>query len=290
MGASFDCGAATTYIEKLICSDDTLNQADEEMAASYKSALVIDSATKDMQVKWLTEVRNKCRDANCLTDAYLDQLSMLERIVSSHKMIALKSLQQNGSDHKEVADQGSTTKSGRDPISDTVLYAFVAAASLLIIMVINGVRLGLTDKMIFYDTGWDLLGTLLIWILPVLLSFPVLLINVPPEGQGGAHVGEAHGWLFVIPFVIGLGMLVWTFIKSLRQNGLSFGSLCVATSKIALSWLVFFYWGQANSQKTTWRARANALIFLSLLAWLMSCLVNGARVRQERLDFQTVSA
>ena len=37
--AGFDCGKATTGVEKTICSDPALSKADEELARAYKAAL-----------------------------------------------------------------------------------------------------------------------------------------------------------------------------------------------------------------------------------------------------------
>lgn len=67
--ASFDCGKATSKIEKLICGDDELSKIDETLSEAYLQALKKSEdkqkATK-YQRQWLKEVRNTCQDAECI--------------------------------------------------------------------------------------------------------------------------------------------------------------------------------------------------------------------------------
>ncbi len=37
--ASFDCAKASTQVERLICSDESLSKLDEQLSGSYKQAL-----------------------------------------------------------------------------------------------------------------------------------------------------------------------------------------------------------------------------------------------------------
>ncbi len=67
--ASFDCAKASTSIEKIICSDENASRTDMELSNAYKSALNISknkAALKQQQRKWLKEVRNSCKDVECL--------------------------------------------------------------------------------------------------------------------------------------------------------------------------------------------------------------------------------
>lgn len=60
--ASFDCGKASTTVEKLICSNDQLSKLDEELAEIYGSAAKEEkggSEIKNSQRVWL-ESRNNC--------------------------------------------------------------------------------------------------------------------------------------------------------------------------------------------------------------------------------------
>ncbi len=71
-GASFDCAKARSKVEHLICETSEISKLDEDLAASYKSALQ-DPATaklvKRTQELWLNK-RNVCSNAECVGDAY----------------------------------------------------------------------------------------------------------------------------------------------------------------------------------------------------------------------------
>lgn len=76
---SFDCGKASTFSEKAICSDPLLGKLDGALSENYNHMLasdIGDGARNDLkttQKKWLTE-RNKCTNNQCLTDAYRKRL------------------------------------------------------------------------------------------------------------------------------------------------------------------------------------------------------------------------
>ncbi len=77
--ASFDCGKAETKIEKLICDDIELSKLDEELTASYRSALQdaeLAAPIKLGQKQWIME-RNTCNDVVCLRNAYKERISKL---------------------------------------------------------------------------------------------------------------------------------------------------------------------------------------------------------------------
>lgn len=81
--ASFDCGRASTKVEKMICSDSELSRLDCEMADIYKKALPKApdlTVVKKQQKDWLKE-RNHCTDRRCLNDQYQLRLGELQRIV-----------------------------------------------------------------------------------------------------------------------------------------------------------------------------------------------------------------
>ena len=86
--ASFDCGKATTLVEKTICADAQLSARDDALMEAYKHALV---ETKDanllkaVQRAWLKNVRNKCQDVTCLFSAYDQRIAEL---VSKTKTMA----------------------------------------------------------------------------------------------------------------------------------------------------------------------------------------------------------
>lgn len=78
--ASFDCAQASTHVERMICSDPTLSDLDKRVALAYRAAASGRDAatTRAGQRRWLSEVRDKCADVPCLTEAYSARLGALE--------------------------------------------------------------------------------------------------------------------------------------------------------------------------------------------------------------------
>lgn len=77
--ASFDCKAAASRIELLICHDADLNSLDSQLEGAYLGALDRSNhpaQVKDLQLVWLKR-RDACADAKCLTAAYLKQVGLL---------------------------------------------------------------------------------------------------------------------------------------------------------------------------------------------------------------------
>jgi uncharacterized protein len=80
--ASFDCGKASTTVEKLICGNAKLSSLDSTMASTYKN--LINHSGKADEIKaeqrqWLTE-RNACTDNACLQTKYEQRLIQLAEI------------------------------------------------------------------------------------------------------------------------------------------------------------------------------------------------------------------
>jgi uncharacterized protein len=80
--ASFDCGKATSEVEKLICGDDELSILDESLNKAYLKALERPDIRKQMiesQRQWLKNERNACKNAECLKKAYETRIDELIR-------------------------------------------------------------------------------------------------------------------------------------------------------------------------------------------------------------------
>jgi len=78
--ASFDCGKASTDVEKLICADSQASALDGELAQAYQKALAgsaSPAALKAAQKSWLAKVRNPCKDSACLIRAYQRRIKAL---------------------------------------------------------------------------------------------------------------------------------------------------------------------------------------------------------------------
>lgn len=70
--ASFDCSRARSLPERMICGDMMVFEMDDRLAAAYASALQIAPSPdrlRSEQRQWMAE-RNRCSDAECLTEAY----------------------------------------------------------------------------------------------------------------------------------------------------------------------------------------------------------------------------
>jgi len=74
--ASFDCGKATTKVEKMICADAELSKLDEEITRKYSQAkkdLQNASWFAEQQRLWLQH-RDTCQDRGCLESSYRQRL------------------------------------------------------------------------------------------------------------------------------------------------------------------------------------------------------------------------
>lgn len=81
-GASFDCSKAQTTVEKLICSDQALSSLDEDLRTSYSEMQLNLTPNKakslvSAQRKWIKDVRNKCADVECLSNAYTARIKQI---------------------------------------------------------------------------------------------------------------------------------------------------------------------------------------------------------------------
>jgi uncharacterized protein YecT (DUF1311 family) len=78
IAAGFDCGKASTVVEKMICADQRLSALDGKLAQLYASALAgaeDPDALRGEQRAWLQKARNRCRDQECLAQAYESQIA-----------------------------------------------------------------------------------------------------------------------------------------------------------------------------------------------------------------------
>lgn len=79
-GPSFDCKRATTKIERLICSSAALSRLDSEVGAAFKQAqgrYLNPKVLRDLQRRWLLDVRNAAASASALDDVYTARLKEL---------------------------------------------------------------------------------------------------------------------------------------------------------------------------------------------------------------------
>lgn len=84
--ASFDCARASTLVEQAICNDPELSGLDDSLSDAYRDALqqAPDPAlVQATQRRWLSQVRNSCRNAACLRSAYRTRLTELAALTPS---------------------------------------------------------------------------------------------------------------------------------------------------------------------------------------------------------------
>jgi len=79
--AGFDCSKAASREEKLICGNQQLSSADEELAGTYRAALESlpdKEGLKKEQQGWIRNERNACRDAVAMLSVYKSRIAALE--------------------------------------------------------------------------------------------------------------------------------------------------------------------------------------------------------------------
>jgi uncharacterized protein YecT (DUF1311 family) len=83
--ASFDCGKASSEVEKIICGDEELSSLDEALNKAYRQALertLFKNQTIRSQKHWLKYVRDQCQNSECIRKAYQARIRDLEFLSS----------------------------------------------------------------------------------------------------------------------------------------------------------------------------------------------------------------
>lgn len=112
--ASFDCGIASSNIEKVICGDAELSKSDEDLAAAYAKALKETSdpaAIKRQQREWLADVRRRCADATCLRLAYSARIAQLASGRKPQEITVGDVQQQNGISYRRLSALNGAVRS-----------------------------------------------------------------------------------------------------------------------------------------------------------------------------------
>ncbi|WP_230953220.1 lysozyme inhibitor LprI family protein [Burkholderia stagnalis] len=101
---SFDCAKAQTSVERLICANPDLVKLDETVNRGFVAMQLVqskeisyqDPVRKD-QINWIRNVRNKCVNSECLTDAYRARVQYIKgRISSTYPSYPEKEPEQDG--------------------------------------------------------------------------------------------------------------------------------------------------------------------------------------------------
>ena len=159
------------------------------------------------------------------------------------------------------------------------LLALIAAGVLLV--------LGLKGRVVIYNNGGDLALNFGIVLIP-LVALLCISASAPPDEAGRAARDAYYAQSWISGAMIGslIGAVACAFGTtwvSIRENGPLLGvpvaALKIATAEIALFLVVFWLISQDKKKK---RSLAANLLFLGVLGWFMSLLVNGDRVRSGR--------
>lgn len=71
--AAIDCSRATTNVDRLLCSSERAAAAEERMAYAFRAAVrrgIAPNQLRSTQTQWKSEIRDRCNDVDCLTNAY----------------------------------------------------------------------------------------------------------------------------------------------------------------------------------------------------------------------------
>jgi len=79
--AALDCSRAKSNVEKLLCSNSRLAEADERLAFAFRGAIrrgADPKALMEAQGVWIREARDVCNDVECMLKAYDERISDLD--------------------------------------------------------------------------------------------------------------------------------------------------------------------------------------------------------------------
>lgn len=110
--ASFDCGKASTKVEKLICANTTLSSLDSTMASTYKNLIAHSDKANEVKAAqrlWLTE-RNSCADDACLQAIYEQRLIQLAEIPAEQSSKTAKNFPKKVGECVDSAIEDKTTR------------------------------------------------------------------------------------------------------------------------------------------------------------------------------------
>jgi len=146
---------------------------------------------------------------------------------------------------------------------------------------------GMTNRVVVFASGWDLVWTLSIFLAP-LIGF-VIATSLVPEGKEFEDEAVA---LVVTGFggVIAVIGCLKTVFSSIKHNGLVLG-IIVAIFKILAAVLAAVcaigFLGKIFEDKASFSSRMIGLVFFGLLLWVMRKLINGDEVRARRSELKS---
>ncbi|MBP4044657.1 lysozyme inhibitor LprI family protein [Chromobacterium violaceum] len=80
---AINCSAKSSSTERIICDSPELSHKDSILNEKYRTALLITTNKASLiseQRSWLKNYRDKCKDPNCLAQAYVKRTSEIEEL------------------------------------------------------------------------------------------------------------------------------------------------------------------------------------------------------------------
>jgi hypothetical protein len=142
---------------------------------------------------------------------------------------------------------------------------------------------GMTNRVVIFADGKDLMWTVSIFLAPV-IGFMIAASLVP---EGGEFENETAAIVVAgIGGVIGLGGCVMTFILSIKHNGLFLG-IIIGVFKVVAALLAALcaigLLGKIFGKDTgSFAARMMAVVVFGILLWMIQKLINGDEVYSRR--------
>jgi len=174
------------------------------------------------------------------------------------------------------------TSFGISPDQQLTLMAWGIGGSFIALLLA-----GMTNRVVVFASGGDLMWTLSIFLAPI-ASF-VIAVSLVPEGKEFEDETVAMVVMGVGGVIAVVGCLK-TIFSSIKHNGLVLG-IVIAIFKILAAVLAAVcaigFLGKIFEDNASFASRMIGLVFFGLLLWVMRKLINGDEVRARRSELKS---
>ncbi|SVD46861.1 uncharacterized protein METZ01_LOCUS399715 [marine metagenome] len=150
--------------------------------------------------------------------------------------------------------------------------------------------MALTNKVVVFEDGGDLMITLGIIIAPIIgfLCLAFLEPSAPPPDYNMLSGSTAAIFVSAITVLTFIFCFVKTFTNSIASNGLAMG-ITIAIFRIISSFIIIFaLLGFINRLTENNKSLGNAIIFIiiftAIFGWVLKVLINGEKVARKRIE------
>jgi len=299
IAASFNCNQPVlAAIDSLVCATPKVSALDEHLAITYKQAKESTGSRdslKEDQLQWLSNVRNKCTDANCLELTYLARIDELNKtklkVPSADSIEVLRNpssedastaqyipvpVQTNASEsnfspkpEQFISSEGKETQSKPKSVESnrTSEYAIIAFAGVILLGVVLGFKQTITVFRDYNDLAIVFFsGVLLFW---------TIVISSSKNSLSDMHL------MLGVMLIASVALMIYLIFRTFVDNQYSIWKTPIALiTKLTLSTLFLFNLmsllspsGKTQSQRA--RNKANAVIWLMMLTPVIYGLVKN---------------